>query len=245
MRTLCVLVISILFFSCVRNKDYKSPQKEIQVQEDPSGSILAKHVVKVEEVIQGKSYSYILVTENEKKHWIAVSKQEVNVGEVCYYEKALQMDNFKSKELERTFDVIYFVTQLSKDPLILNNQPATKAHSGKVQNEIHKEIKIEKAESALTIAGIFANMSSFSGEKVKVTGLVVKVNKGIMGRNWLHIQDGTNHSGNFDLTITSQEVANVGDTVTFEGTITLNKNFGSGYSYDVIMENAILTGKEM
>ena len=69
-------------------------------------------------------------------------------------------------------------------------------------------------------------------------GKVTKVNSGILGKNWVHIQDGTEAEGNFDLTVTTQETAKVGDVVVVQGKITLNKDFGSGYKYDVIMEEA-------
>ena len=69
-----------------------------------------------------------------------------------------------------------------------------------------------------------------------VRGQVVKVNEGIMSLNWIHLQDGTDDAGNFDLTITTLETAKVGDIVTFEGTVILNKDFGAGYSYELILE---------
>jgi hypothetical protein len=59
-----------------------------------------------------------------------------------------------------------------------------------------------------------------------------------MGKNWVHIQDGTEYNGQYDLTITTQEKVNVGDVVVFEGIISLNKDFGFGYAYDILMENA-------
>ena len=59
-----------------------------------------------------------------------------------------------------------------------------------------------------------------------------------MDRNWIHIQDGTSDNGNFDLTITTNEEVVVNDVVVFKGKITLNKDFGAGYSYEVIMEEA-------
>ena len=61
-----------------------------------------------------------------------------------------------------------------------------------------------------------------------------------MGKNWIHIQDGSGDSNNFDLTITTQDQAKVGDVVTFEGTIGTKKDFGYGYLYEVIMEDAKL-----
>jgi hypothetical protein len=61
-----------------------------------------------------------------------------------------------------------------------------------------------------------------------------------MDRNWVHLQDGTSDSGSFDLTVTTEEEVNVGDVLTFEGKIKLDKDFGAGYSYEVIMEQAKL-----
>ncbi|MCK9207096.1 MAG: hypothetical protein M0P66_08300, partial [Salinivirgaceae bacterium] len=59
--------------------------------------------------------------------------------------------------------------------------------------------------------------------------------------NWFHIQDGTENNGQFDLTITSvAEDVEIGDQLVFQGTITLDKDFGAGYAYDVILEDAIL-----
>jgi hypothetical protein len=63
----------------------------------------------------------------------------------------------------------------------------------------------------------------------------------IMGKNWIHVQDGTEAAGNYDLTVTTQGTAKVGDVVVVEGGISLNKDFGAGYKYDVIMEDASCT----
>jgi hypothetical protein len=65
---------------------------------------------------------------------------------------------------------------------------------------------------------------------------VVKVNNEVMDRNWVHIQDGTNDSGNFDLTVTTREFVKIDDVIEFEGTVVLNKDFGAGYFYELIME---------
>ena len=73
---------------------------------------------------------------------------------------------------------------------------------------------------------------------MKIKGQVTKFSPNIMGKNWVHIQDGTNDSGNYDLTVTTNDVVKVGDVVTFEGTIVLKKDFGAGYFYEVIMEDA-------
>jgi hypothetical protein len=111
------------------------------------------------------------------------------------------------------------------------------AHSN-VKPQTKTDIKVEKAEGGISIGELFAGKESYSGKTVKVRGEVTKVNLGIMGRNWIHIQDGTADGNNYDLTITTDREASVGDVVTFEGTVTVNKDFGSGYSYEVIIEEA-------
>jgi len=62
-----------------------------------------------------------------------------------------------------------------------------------------------------------------------------------MDKNWIHLQDGTEHDGKFDLTVTSDITADTGEVYTFEGTIALDKDFGFGYFYEIIMEDAVIT----
>ena len=116
-------------------------------------------------------------------------------------------------------------------------------HAGKIETGKKNNILLEKTAQEITIAQIYENKDNFSGKEIEIRGIVVKVNKGIMGKNWIHIQDGTESNGKFDLTITTQEFAEVNDEVTFKGKIAVNKDFGSGYYYELIMEDATLTVK--
>jgi len=88
------------------------------------------------------------------------------------------------------------------------------------------------------LADLFANRAAHADKTVTVKGKVTKVNRAIMGKNWVHLQDGTSDDGNFSLTITTEEDAKVDDIVAFTGTITLDKDFGAGYKYDIIMQDA-------
>ena len=101
-----------------------------------------------------------------------------------------------------------------------------------------KEISIAPAEGGISIGELFSNKDSYAGKTVIIKGQVTKFSASIMKRNWVHLQDGTSGDGEHDLTITTQDVVAVGDVVTFEGTITLDKDFGAGYKYAVIMEEA-------
>ena len=61
-----------------------------------------------------------------------------------------------------------------------------------------------------------------------------------MDRNWIHIQDGTKEGANYDLTITTLDSTSIGNVVVAEGIISLDKDIGAGYNYEVLMENAKL-----
>ena len=80
--------------------------------------------------------------------------------------------------------------------------------------------------------------SSLEFKTVKVRGKVVKVNENIMGTNWIHIQDGTGKDGTHDLLVTSSESVKVGTTIVAEGKVVKDKDFGSGYFYNVLLENS-------
>lgn len=100
------------------------------------------------------------------------------------------------------------------------------------------DVKVEKSADAITIAELLENKDSYNGKEVTVTGKITKVNMAIMGKNWIHIQDGTEFDGLYDLTITTALELVEGDVVTLSGKIALNKDFGYGYFYDILMEEA-------
>ena len=94
-----------------------------------------------------------------------------------------------------------------------------------------------------TVAAVYKDKAALTGKSVQVKGKVVKVNSGIMGRNFVHVQDGTGTAsdGSNNLIVTSKDTANVGDTVTATGTVVLNRDFGMGYSYPLLVEDTRIT----
>jgi hypothetical protein len=110
---------------------------------------------------------------------------------------------------------------------------------GKVTLE-KQNITIEKQEGITTIADLYKDLKKFNGETIRVKGKVTKVNLSIMNKNWIHLQDGTEYNGQFDLTITTSQVYEAGSVITVEGKIALDKDFGYGYSYKVLLEEAKL-----
>jgi len=197
------------------------------------------HKVTVKEVIQASSYTYLNVEENRETFWIAITKKDIEVGAVLYYDDGLEMNNFESKDLQRTFETVYFVQGISDQPTLPGEQQSM-AQSQPQKPTIEKlDVSIEPAKGGISIGTLFANRETYKDQIVKIRGQVTKFNPNIMGKNWIHIQDGSDDSGNFDLTITTSQIVNVGDVVTFEGKISLNKDFGAGYTYEVIMEEAV------
>ena len=227
MRRIFVIIIfvSFLFTACSQNEEQKSQNQNKPINQN-------QHKAAVQEVVQVTDYTYLRVIENDKEYWIAAPKAEFKVGEVILYEKSMEMKNFTSKELNKTFDSILFIDNASvKLGEGVMNQPLKPVLS-------KEEISVERASGGITIAQLYNNPKTYSGKVVRIKGKVIKINKGIMKRNWIHIQDGTSSGENFDLTITSNDQAVVGEEITFEGKISLDKDFGYGYTYKVLMEDA-------
>jgi len=99
---------------------------------------------------------------------------------------------------------------------------------------------VTPCEGCTKISDLFADMKSYKEKEIKVTGKVTKFNAEIMGKNWVHIQDGSEFEGKYDLTVTTAEVVQVGDIVTFSGKVALDRDFGYGYAYEILLEEGAL-----
>ncbi|MUP38171.1 hypothetical protein [Labilibaculum euxinus] len=220
---LMILGLAIFSFAC------QSKKTENQEATLPLG--VSKVLVK--ETFNAGGYTYI---NGNNDLWLAVGQRPIEVGKAYYYKGALEMKNFHSKELNRDFPVIYFLNTISDTP-IENNMPM-QASSMKKQKAKRIEVSIEKTKGITSISELFSKKDEFSGKQISVKGKVTKFNQNIMGKNWIHIQDGSDFEGNFDLTITCKDVVSIGQIIEVSGTIALDKDFGAGYTYDVIMEEA-------
>jgi hypothetical protein len=198
------------------------------------------HQVTAEEVIQTNSYTYVRVSSDGRDYWIAINKSEVEKGKTYYWSEGIAMKDFPSKELSRTFPSIFLVQDFTDQPIMLDSHITAPQGSFSQKAPEKIEISVEPAEGGSTIAELYSLRDLFDGKKVKVRGQVVKFAGKIMDRNWVHIQDGTGNGDQYDLAITTQDVVKVGDVVVFEGMIGLNRDFGAGYFYKLIMEDAIL-----
>ena len=229
MRHLAIIfsvMVLFVFISCEKEKE----EPKAKTEEVPIGM----HSVKAVETMNASNYSYINVEENGRKYWIAVPQMEVKVGETYFFSKSMEMKNFKSESLNRTFESILFVEDIRKE--LVN--PGTMQPHPVPTTKKEEKVSIPKLKDGKSIGEIFGGMTNLNGKNVKVRGKVMKYNEGIMGTNWIHIQDGSAFQDEFDLLITSDTKVQLGQVITAEGKLITNKDFGSGYTYKVLVENA-------
>jgi hypothetical protein len=219
----------------------------------------------VVETMNSGGYTYIQVQTAEDRIWAAGPPSEVEVGETVELPAGMLMHDFHSKTLDRTFETIYFVQSFdaqdiaSSDPHEASNRahggldiPADRSASGPgnsggpisgtktVADRIVQSELIEKAPGGYTVEEIYNLKKDLAGRTVKVRGVVVKFTPNIMGTNWVHLQDGTGTESSYDLTVTTDATVGFGDLIMMEGVLAVDKDFGAGYRYEVIVEGGEL-----
>jgi len=195
-----------------------------------SGSGGHHHVI-AKELLETDKYTYIKVTENGNEFWLATLKGSFKVGEEYVFNGGLLKTNFKSIEHDRVFEELYLVSDLT--------EASRESHNTEKAKEKVETLKPKVTGAPMgkvTIKEITENPEKFNNQVVMLFGKITKVNPNIMGTNWHHIQDGS--ADNYDFVVTSSTTVPVGHEIGFEGVITLNKDFGAGYKYEIIMENA-------
>ena len=202
------------------------------------------------ETMNSGGYTYAYFNNGTENVWVAGPATEIAVGQQIVTDKGMAMPDFHAKSLDRTFEVIYFVGSVAVAGASASaSTPAQSAPAGMgtgdggSHNVVEKtDVKdVAKVAGGYTVEEIFTQSAALSGQPVKVRGQVVKFTPNIMGTNWVHIQDGTGTGATGDLTVTTSAVVAAGDMVTVEGSLTVNKDFGAGYKYAAIIENAIIT----
>ncbi len=199
----------------------------------------------VVETMNAGSYTYVQIDTGSEKIWAAAPVCKVKVGDKLGVSTAMPMRNFESKTLNRVFEVVYFVggfekpdgSALAKSGHGAAAQPSAGHTSGGASADVGT---VERAEGGKTIAEIHAEKNALKGKEIKLRGKVTKYNANILGKNWLHIQDGSGDAAakTHDLTITTSATVKKGDIVLVTGKLQLDKDFGAGYKYAIIIEDA-------
>ncbi|MEJ2596516.1 MAG: hypothetical protein P8100_15630 [bacterium] len=228
------LALTVVLQSCESESAYSKMKVE---------NPLLREVV-VKEVLQTSSYTYLKFEEENDSYWAAISRREdIRNGGTYYFDNYMEMKNFQSKELDRNFESIYFIENLADEPFA-SPQMVMPEQTGSSKVGNHEIEGVEPVEGGITIGELFENRREYDGKLVKIKGIVVKYSPAIMSKNWVHIQDGTSSKGDFDLAITTTDECGEGDQVVFEGTVNLDRDFGYGYTYEVIIEDARLVDIE-
>jgi len=190
---------------------------------------------KVTDVIDVTGYTYAEVDTGTEKLWAAGPPTALKTGDMVSFSAQMPMQNFHSKSIGRDFPVIYFINSY-----ITNKKTsATVSPHAQISQQINEPVVgINKVDGGNTVAEIYSDKNRLNGKTIRVRGKVTKFTANIMGKNWIHIRDSSTLD---DLTVTSDGTAAVGDVVIAEGKLDIDKDYGYGYLYPVIIESARIT----
>ena len=183
-------------------------------------------------------YTYVRLKTPEGETWAAVGKAPLKKGATVAIENTMVMKNFESKSLKKTFPTIVFGT------LAVSAKNTSDPHAGVAKVVDTAPIQVPKATgaNARTVAEVVTKGAQLKDQQVQVRGKVVKFSPQIMGKNWIHLRDGSGSASDNsnDILVTSSAQAQVGDVVTVSGVVRVDKDFGAGYVYKVLIEEAKL-----
>lgn len=190
---------------------------------------------KVLEVLPAPPYTYVRLEAAGGEAWAAIPAADVKPGSRISVQVQLHQDTFDSPSLHRSFKNLYMGTVPGLAPAPMAAQPAPAPLP---------DVKVEKAQGgdAHTVAELYAQKDKLKDKPVAVKGKIVKYSEGILGKTWIHLRDGsgTQAGRDFDLAVTTKDAAKLGDVVTVKGALHLNRDFGTGYAYPLIVEDAKL-----
>jgi hypothetical protein len=242
MRTLVVLLlVAGVIAGCNRTPPPPPAGAPSATNTAPQGETVKGRIL---ERLDASPYTYFRLQVGSQELWAAVPENGKQVGQDVTLANPTEMTNFASKTLKRTFPTILFATLAGEAAAGASTANIAARHPGAGKGPDVGDEKTPKASGAdaRTVAEAFAQRESLKEKPVLIQGRVVKFNPGILGRNWIHLRDGSGSAaqGDNDITVTTEDAAAIGDVVTIRGTLRLDKDFGAGYRYPVIIEDAKL-----
>ncbi|UPT77323.1 hypothetical protein MN086_09735 [Sulfurovum sp. XGS-02] len=219
------------------------------------------HAVEPQNIYYGKvlkiqnamGYKYLKVDENGTQHWVAIVNAPVAVGDRIGYDKRTIMHDFESKSLGKTFKEIIFASDVylpqkvqkpksMKDMLGLSSKDPHKGMGRGMSSEVEeKPAKPFVKKESYTVEEVHMWRKSLEGQTISLEGKVFKVSHQIMKRDWVHLGDGTGIEKELtdDLVFTTASAAvKAGDKVIATGKVVVNQDFGYGYFYKVLIQDA-------
>ena len=232
-----VLFATCLIVAAALSGAAESPSAVPPAAEDVKGEVI--------EVMDAAGFTYLHLKTRNGKVWAAVSKAPVKKGAEVTLENVMVMNNFESKSLKKTFPTIY-LGNLSgagaSAPGAANEMAAAHSDIAKTADTSDVHVAMASGANARTVAEIVTKSAELKDKPVLVRGKIVKYNQGIMGKNWIHLRDGSGSAAarTNDVLVTTANQAKAGDVVTVKGVVRTDKDFGAGYSYKVLIEEATL-----
>ncbi len=211
------------------------------------------HVAKVIETMDAAGYTYVKVDEDGQIYWIAGPESKVTVGSNVSYLEQMMMQDFTSKTLNRTFDMLMFTSTIIPEgkadsaaaaPAVAAQAAAPHYSDTQAAQQAPSDtINVAKAEGGYTVEELYAKKAALKGQKVTLKAKVIKVSKNIMGKDWVHLQDGTGVAGSSDDIVATglNTTVQAGDTVTATATLNTDVDLGYGYFFTVILEESSFT----
>lgn len=214
-------------------------------QGNPSATQGASIKGEVLEVKDVDTYTYLRLKTRDGETWAAVNKAPVKKGAAVTIENAVVMTDFESKTLKRKFDRIVFGNLAGSGAGgATPTANSTPIHGGIAQAPDIGSVKVAKASGpdARTVAELVTRRVELKDKPVTVRGKVVKFTGGVMGKNWIHLRDGSGSTAENtnDVVVTTKDETQVGDVVIAKGVVRTDVNLGSGYAYAVLIEDAKL-----
>ena len=235
----------------------------------PAAGVVHGVVLEVKDV---PTYTYMRLKTDEGELWAATSTSPIKVGDSVTLVNAIVMKNFESKSLNKTFPTIIFGSlsngseagaptglgmsmgmtgagtstppagAASKPENSMDTSYSILPSAKKLESINDEHIDKAKGKNAYTVSEVMSKGAQFKGKTVRVRGKVVKYNADIMGRNWVHLRDGSGFAADEtnDILVTTKDAAKLGDIVTAKGVVNTDKDFGAGYYYKVLIEEAKL-----
>ena len=259
MKRFCTIAVAALFclpalalgFGNMGNPSLQTTDHTGTVTAPPAQPQMTEPLTgKVAEVINSGGYTYVLLKKKGgEKIWVAFPNADVQAGSQLSFAPGMVMHNFQSKSLKRTFEEIVFSNgpiqpkgakkNAKKEPL----KGKSTGSSTQVSPDLKVRVKKATGRNAYTIAELYRHKAKLDKKKVVVRGKVVKVSANIMGKTWIHLRDGSggHATGDFDLMVTSKSIPAEGEVVLVRGVLHKDKDFGSGYKYAIIIEDANIT----
>lgn len=242
--------LTFLISGCSDNKETNVESKnQVKNNIKPAQSQSAKYLSgMLTETFNAGRYTYAKISAADGDIWVAGPTANMSKGDKIGFATKMLMKNFHSESTQRDFKEIYFTSTFIVNGNMSTAKASTKPMMGlpKINphaKDINKSSKrygknIVKAKSGQTIAEVLANVKGFRDKVVKIRGQVSKYTPNILGTNWVHIQDSSTEK---DITVTTSSKIAMGDVVLVEGKLLENKDFGKGFIYELIVNDASIS----